>query len=148
MDQGAVSISAAVAIASQPPAEQTRILGMEKAERREIINDIRKTKAEKAAAEQLGENCPSPAEVGKKSPRQKKIEEKAYERMVKALSYVQGISLGFETFNLSAACAFCPKEGLKHWGGVCTTLAQFFRLWAQKLEEALDERLNGFADGA
>ena len=51
MDSGDISISAAAAIASQPKSEQQRIIAMPKDEQREIVRQIRKTKADREADE-------------------------------------------------------------------------------------------------
>jgi len=47
MDKGKLSIDAAAKIASQPKAEQKRIVSLPKEKQREIVNRIRKTKADK-----------------------------------------------------------------------------------------------------
>jgi ParB family chromosome partitioning protein len=52
MDKGEVSIAAAAAIARQPKEDQAQILAMPKEERREVVRQIRKTKADKEADEQ------------------------------------------------------------------------------------------------
>ena len=51
MDAGELSISAAAAISTQPQPEQQRIVAMPKDERREIVHQIRKTKADREADE-------------------------------------------------------------------------------------------------
>jgi ParB/RepB/Spo0J family partition protein len=51
MDKGDISIDAAAKIATQPKADQARIVAMPKDEQREVVNRIRKTKAEQAANE-------------------------------------------------------------------------------------------------
>ena len=51
MDRGDVSIDAAAKIATQPKAEQVRIVHMPKDERREVVRHIRVTKADKEADE-------------------------------------------------------------------------------------------------
>jgi ParB-like chromosome segregation protein Spo0J len=51
MDTGKISISAAAAIASQPKAEQQRIVQMPKDQQREIVRNIKKTKADREADE-------------------------------------------------------------------------------------------------
>jgi ParB family chromosome partitioning protein len=51
MDKGDVSISAAAKIATQPKADQVRILNMPKEEQKEVVRQIRKTKADKEADE-------------------------------------------------------------------------------------------------
>jgi hypothetical protein len=51
MDRGDVSISAAAKIASQPKAEQQRIVQMPKDQQREVVKQIRQTKADKEAEE-------------------------------------------------------------------------------------------------
>jgi ParB family chromosome partitioning protein len=51
MDKGEIKIDAAAKIASQPKAEQQRIVAMPKDERREVVKRIRDTKAEQAANE-------------------------------------------------------------------------------------------------
>jgi ParB family chromosome partitioning protein len=52
MDRDVVSIAAAAAIARQPKEDQAQILAMPKEERREVVRQIRKTKADKEADEQ------------------------------------------------------------------------------------------------
>jgi hypothetical protein len=52
MDRNEVSIAAAAAIARQPKEDQAQILAMPKEERREVVRQIRKTKADKEADEQ------------------------------------------------------------------------------------------------
>ena len=52
MDAGAVSIDAAAKIATQPKAEQRRIVQLPKGEQREIVKRIRQTKADKEKDEQ------------------------------------------------------------------------------------------------
>lgn len=47
MDEGEVTISAAAKIATQPPADQKRIVKMPKDERREVVRQIRQTKADR-----------------------------------------------------------------------------------------------------
>lgn len=51
MDKGEIRIDAAAKIASQPKQEQERIVQMPKDERREVVNQIRKTKADREADE-------------------------------------------------------------------------------------------------
>jgi ParB family chromosome partitioning protein len=51
MDTGEVSIDAAAKIASQPKAEQKRIVELPRDERREAVKQIRKTRAEREADE-------------------------------------------------------------------------------------------------
>lgn len=51
MDSGEVSIAAAAAIASQPKVEQVRIVSMPTDERKTVVRDIRKAKAEREANE-------------------------------------------------------------------------------------------------
>ena len=51
MDKGDLSISAAATIATQPKKDQAAIVAMPKEERREILQQIRKTKADKEADE-------------------------------------------------------------------------------------------------
>lgn len=51
MDKGKVSIAAAAVIASQPKAEQKRIVAMPKDEQREVIQQIRRTRADREADE-------------------------------------------------------------------------------------------------
>lgn len=47
MDEGEISVSAAAKIATQPKAEQKRMVKMPKNERREVVRQIRQTKADK-----------------------------------------------------------------------------------------------------
>ena len=47
MDTGRLSIAASAAVASQPKAEQARIVQMPKDEQREVVARIRKSKAER-----------------------------------------------------------------------------------------------------
>ena len=51
MDTGKVSVTAAAAIASQPKKEQAAIIALPKDEQREVVNRIRKAKAEQEANE-------------------------------------------------------------------------------------------------
>jgi len=51
MDKGEIKIDAAAKIASQPKADQVRIVHMPKDEQREVVRQIRKTKADKEADE-------------------------------------------------------------------------------------------------
>jgi hypothetical protein len=51
MDKGDIKIDAAAKIASQPKADQVRIVQMPKDEQREVVRQIRKTKADKEADE-------------------------------------------------------------------------------------------------
>jgi len=51
MDSGKVSIDAAAKIATQPKAEQKRIVQMPKDEQRQVVKQIRKTKADQEADE-------------------------------------------------------------------------------------------------
>jgi hypothetical protein len=51
MDSGDVSIDAAAKIASQPQADQVRIVRMPKDEQKEIVRQIRKTRASREADE-------------------------------------------------------------------------------------------------
>lgn len=51
MDKGDIKIDAAAKIASQPKAEQKRIVNMPKDEQREVVRQIRQTKADKEADE-------------------------------------------------------------------------------------------------
>jgi ParB family chromosome partitioning protein len=52
MDKGEISVDAAAKIASQPKADQVRIMKMPKDEQREVVRQIRKTKADKEKTEQ------------------------------------------------------------------------------------------------
>jgi len=51
MDKGKIKIDAAAKIASQPKADQKRIVNMPKDEQREVVRQIRRTKADKEADE-------------------------------------------------------------------------------------------------
>lgn len=51
MDKGEIKIDAAAKIATQPKTDQKRIVKMPKDERREVVRQIRKTKADKEADE-------------------------------------------------------------------------------------------------
>src|SRR5262252_4773051 len=56
MDAGKISIDAAAKIATQPKAEQVRIVRMPKEERKEIVRQIRKTRADKEADERRAQD--------------------------------------------------------------------------------------------
>lgn len=51
MDKGRIKIDAAAKIATQPKADQVRIVNMPKDEQREVVRQIRKTRADKEADE-------------------------------------------------------------------------------------------------